>query len=97
MNSELLKSKKFRTAVIAALSSLLTFLVSKFGLNLNVDEIIALVTVLVTPFLIYIGAEGVSEIQAKKVVEENKVREKISEELLRSMIDQNNDALANEK
>jgi hypothetical protein len=97
MNTELLKSKKFRAALLAAISSILTFLVSKFGFAMDVNEIMTLIMTISTPFLIYIGAEGVSEIQAKKVIEENKVRDKLTTDLLEAMKnnDQNNDQIAN--
>ncbi len=97
MNTELLKSKKFRAALLAAISSILTFLVSKFGFAMDVNEIMTLIMTISTPFLIYIGAEGVSEIQAKKVIEENKVRDKLTTDLLAAMKnnDQNNDQIAN--
>lgn len=65
MNTSLLKSKKFRAAVFAALANILTFSVSEFGLSLDVDKTIALLSVISAPFLIYIGAEGYSEADAK--------------------------------
>lgn len=74
MNYSLLRSKKFRVAVLAALSGILSFISGKFGLGLNVEEITALVSAIIMPFLIYIGAEGFSEAPAKKVIEENKAR-----------------------
>jgi hypothetical protein len=76
MNDKLLKSKKFRTAIIAATTSLLTFLVSEFGLNLDVEKTIGLMVALTTPLLIYIGAEGYSEVEAKRVIEEKKLANK---------------------
>lgn len=92
MNTELLKSKKFRTAVLAAISSLLSFLVAKFGLNLNVDEIITLITTIVAPLLIYIGAEGFSEAGAKKSIEENKARTEINDKVLQSIVEKIGDS-----
>lgn len=74
MNTSLLKSKKFRASVLAAVSGLLTFLVTKFGLDWNVTEIMTLITTISAPFLFYIGAEGYSEAQAKAVIEEEKIR-----------------------
>jgi len=88
MNTELLKSKKFRTAVLAAISGILTFGVSKLGWDLDVGETMALLGVVMAPFLLYIGAEGVSEIQAKRVVEENKVREELTEKVLAEVVRQ---------
>lgn len=82
MNEKLLKSKKFRAAILAALSSLLTFIVAKTGWNLDVNELITLISVVTAPFLIYIGAEGYSEVEAKKVVEENKIRKSIVDQAL---------------
>ncbi len=79
MNDKLFKSKKFRTAIIAAATSLLTFLVSEFGLQLDVEKTIGLMVALTTPMLIYIGAEGYSEVEAKRVVEENKLANKQGE------------------
>jgi hypothetical protein len=73
MNSKLLLSKKFRAACLAAVAGLLSFCVTQFGFSLDVDKTMGLVGVLMTPFLIYIGAEGYSEASAKKVIEENKV------------------------
>lgn len=82
MNEKLLKSKKFRAALMAAISSLLTFIVAKTGFNLDVNEIMTLIGVVSAPFLIYIGAEGYSEVEAKKVVEENKIRKSIVDQAL---------------
>lgn len=82
MNSELLKSKKFRAAILAAVSSLLSFLVAKLGLGWQVEEIMTLISTLLLPFLIYIGAEGYSEVEAKRVVEENKIRKELSDQVL---------------
>ena len=73
MNSKLLLSKKFRAACLAAVAGLLSFCVTQFGFNLDVDKTMGLVGVFMTPFLIYIGAEGYSEASAKRVIEENKV------------------------
>lgn len=73
MNEQLLKSKKFRTAVLAAVTALLTFFVSEFGLQLDVEKTISLMVALTTPWLIYIGAE------AKRVAEENKIANKQGE------------------
>lgn len=90
MNNELLKSKKFRAALLAALSSLLSFLVAKLGLGWNVEEIMTLVSTLLFPFLIYIGAEGYSEVEAKRVVEENKIRKELSDQVLGMVTKENN-------
>jgi len=90
MNSELLKSKKFRAAILAAASSLLSFLVAKLGLGWNVEEIMTLVSTLLFPFLIYIGAEGYSEVEAKRVVEENKIRKELSDQVLGMVAKENN-------
>jgi hypothetical protein len=90
MNNELLKSKKFRAAILAALSSLLSFLVAKLGLGWNVEEIMTLVSTLLFPFLIYIGAEGYSEVEAKRVVEENKIRKELSDQVLGMVTKENN-------
>lgn len=67
---------------MAAISSLLTFIVAKTGFNLDVNEIMTLIGVVSAPFLIYIGAEGYSEVEAKKVVEENKIRKSIVDQAL---------------
>jgi len=79
MNEQLLKSKKFRTAIIAAVTALLTFLVSEFGLELDVEKTIGLMVALTTPWLIYIGAEGYSEVEAKRIAEEKKIANKQGE------------------
>jgi len=75
MNTEVLKSKKFRAAITAALASLLTFAVGKSWLELDVEETMTMVATVATPFLIYIGAEGYSERDAKalreKAIKEN--------------------------
>lgn len=80
MNNQLLKSKKFRVATLAALSALLTFFVSEFGFQLDVEKTMTLIGTVVAPFLIYIGAEGYSEVEAKRVAEENKIRKESNEE-----------------
>lgn len=90
MNEKLLKSKKFRAAVMAAISSLLTFIVAKTGFNLDVNEIMTLIGTVIAPFLIYIGAEGYSEVEAKRVVEENKIRKSIVDQAL-SLKEENNE------
>jgi hypothetical protein len=82
MNTQLLKSKKFRAALGSAVTSLLTFGVAKWGWNLDVQELMLLITIVTAPFLMYIGAEGVSEVSAKKVVEENKVRAELTDKVL---------------
>lgn len=81
MNIQLLKSKKFRAAIIAAITSVLSFAVAKLGLNMNVEETITLLTAVMSPFLIYIGAEGYSEADAKRVAEENKVKQAIIDQI----------------
>lgn len=88
MNTELLKSKKFRAAVLTALTSLLTYGVTKFGWDLDVEEIILLISALSAPLLIYIGAEGYSEREAKKVQEENKMRTDLADKVLDEVIKQ---------
>jgi len=82
MNAELLLSKKFRTACLAALTSLLTFLVSEFGLKIDIEKTIALVSTISVPFYLYIAAEAYSEKDAKKVVEEANARKELSNALL---------------
>lgn len=82
MNKELLRSKKFRAALLAAVSSLLTFGVAKWGWDLDVRETTLLISIISAPFLMYIGAEGISEVSAKKVVEENKVRAELTDRVL---------------
>lgn len=77
MNSSLWMSKKFRASVIAATTALLTFLVTKLGLQWDIEEIMTLVTTLVAPFLMYVGAEGYSEQLAKQVLEEQKNRKDV--------------------
>lgn len=86
MNSSLLISKKFRAAVLAAVSALLTFLVSEFGLKLDVEKTITLISTISVPFLIYIGAEGYSEKDAKAVAEESKNRSDISDKILTRIV-----------
>jgi arginine exporter protein ArgO len=90
MNTKLLKSKKFRAAIIAAITGILTFATTKFGLNLNVPEITALLAVIMSPFLIYIGAEGYSEALAKKTVEESKAKVEITEKVMQEIINNQN-------
>lgn len=89
MNTELLKSKKFRAAIMAAVSSLLSFFVAKLGLGWDVQEIMTLVSTILLPFLIYIGAEGYSEVEAKRVVEENKIRKELSDQVLNIVTKEN--------
>jgi len=79
MNTSVFKSKKFISAVFAAATSLLTFVVSEFALDLDVEKTVSLMVTLSTPFLIYIGAEGYSEARAKAIIEENKIRKIDSE------------------
>lgn len=86
MNTELLKSKKFRAATLAAISSTLAFSVAKLGLDWDVSEIMGLVSAISAPFLIYIGAEGFSEARAKAVVEENLLRKQISDQVIDQII-----------
>ena len=82
MNSSLLQSKKFRAASMAAIASILAFCVSEFGLKLDVEKTIALISTIMLPILIYIGAEGVSEAPAKAVVEEEKGRKDLNDLVL---------------
>lgn len=89
MNTKLLKSKKFRAAAMAAITGLLTFATAKFGLDLDVSEVTTLLTLLMSPFLIYIGAEGYSEAQAKKVVEEAKAKEQLTDAVLKEIVKNN--------
>jgi len=42
---------------------------------------------MMAPFLVYIGAEGYSEVEAKRVIEENKIRQQLSDEVLKSILD----------
>jgi hypothetical protein len=97
MNTKLLKSKKFRAAVLAAISGILTFCVSKLGWSLDVSETMGLLSTVTVPFLLYIGAEGFSEVQAKKVIEENKVREDITNKVLEEIVKQQGEITTNEK
>jgi len=91
MNTSLLISKKFRAACLAAITSLLTFLVSEFGLKLDVEKTITLISTLSVPFLIYIGAEGYSEKNAKAIAEESKNRSAVTDKVLdKIMTDLNN-------
>jgi hypothetical protein len=87
MNTELLKSKKFRAALLAAFTALLTYGVSKYGWGVDVTELTLLITALSVPFLIYIGAEGYSEVEAKRAVEENKIRNDLTDKILKDVID----------
>lgn len=70
------------------MSSLLTFGVAKWGWDLDVQELMLLVGVITAPFLMYIGAEGFSEADAKKVVEENKVRAELTDKVLEEVVRQ---------
>ena len=67
---------------MSALSAVLTYGVAKFGWDLDVAEIMTLVGIVQAPFLIYIGAEGYSEAEAKRVMEENKVRAELTDKVL---------------
>lgn len=67
---------------MAAVSSLLSFIVAKFGLSWDVGEIMALVGTVMTPFLIYIGAEGYSEAQAKANIEQSKAQKELADSVL---------------
>ncbi|MCB1712910.1 MAG: hypothetical protein KDH96_10645 [Candidatus Riesia sp.] len=89
MNTELLKSKKFRASILAAVSGLLGFCVTTFGLKLDVDQVMTLVTLLMAPFLIYIGAEGYSEAQAKAAAEESKTKSDLTDKIVSEIIKQN--------
>jgi len=82
MNKSLLLSKKFRASVLAAISGVLTFLVTKLQLDWDVTEIMSLITVVMSPFLIYVGAEAISEKDAKAVIEQNKQESKNEEDPL---------------
>lgn len=75
MNKKLLLSKKFRAAVLAAVSSILTFAVSHGWLDMDVEATMLMVATVTTPFLVYIGAEGYSEAPAKAAAEENKSKQ----------------------
>jgi len=88
MNTKLIQSKKFRAAALSAISALLTFGVGRWGWNLDVQELTLLIGVVTTPFLMYIGAEGFSEVQAKKVIEENKVRAELTDKVLEEVAKQ---------
>lgn len=94
MNFELLKSKKFRVSALTALSSVLTFLVAKLGLGWNVEEIMALISTIIVPALMYVGAEGYSEQSAKAAIEENKMKDKISSDVLKSLMENKTDQSA---
>lgn len=65
INTSLLASKKFRTALWTAFANLLTFAVTKLGLGWNVDEILLLVSAITAPALMYILGESYSERDAK--------------------------------
>lgn len=80
LNTQILKSKKFRAACLAAITSLLTFAVSRGWLKLEVDETVLLLSTIVTPFLIYIGAEGYSEAGAKEAMVTAEVTKTAKEE-----------------
>lgn len=81
MNTQLLKSKKFRAAIMASVSSILTFAVSKGWLQLDVADTMTLIGCITAPFLIYIGAEGYSEAPAKAATVEGEVKKAITDKL----------------
>lgn len=91
MNQEILRSKKFRTACIAAVASLVTFIAAKFGLAMESDQVNTLVMAVSSPFWVYIGAEGLSEMNAKKAIEENKARVELNETVLKQIMGVNNE------
>lgn len=82
MNTRILKSKKFIAAVSAALSSVLSFLVARFGLDMDVGETVAMASTVAAPFLMYIGAEGYSERDAKTEIATAKIKTEIAEQVL---------------
>lgn len=76
---------------MAAVTSLLTFCVAKFGLAWDVGEIMALVSTVTAPFLIYIGAEGYSEAKAKEAMVNAVARKEFIETTLQSQIEKKDD------
>ena len=97
MNDKLLKSKKFRAAAMAAVTGILTFATAKLGLDLNVGEITTLLTLIMSPFLMYIGAEGFSEAGAKKVVQEAKAKAEITDLVMKEIVNAGSEKQDNEK
>jgi high-affinity Fe2+/Pb2+ permease len=85
MNNSVWKSKKFQASCLAAISGILAFTVSEFGLELNVEKTMTLVSLVIAPFLIYIGAEGYSEQKAKAVIEEEKGRKDLNDQVLNTI------------
>lgn len=81
MNTKLLLSKKFRTAVLAAISGILTFSVTRGWLQLDPNDVITLISAVMSPFIIYIGAEGYSESQAKAAIEQGSSQMAIAEKI----------------
>lgn len=90
MNTKLMDSKKFKATMFGIVVTLITFFSSKFGLNLNDEQITLLSSVILVPILGYVLAEGYSEVEAKKVVEENKIRKSIVDQAL-SLKEENNE------
>lgn len=86
INIELLKSKKFRAALIAAVTSVVVFIAGKIGLGWTTEEVSVLLSAIVVPILVYVGAEGYSEAEAKRVKEENAFREKLNNDVLTSIM-----------
>ena len=97
MNLSLLQSKKFRAAVMAAISATLAFVVSEFGLKLDVDKMITLITTVSIPFLIYIGAEGYSERDAKAATIEGQNKSATADQVLAKILADLKEGEKNEK
>lgn len=82
MNTKLMDSKKFKASLLGIIVSLLTFFSTKFGLNLTDEQITLLSSIILIPTLGYVLSEGYSEVEAKKVVEENKIRKSIVDQAI---------------
>ena len=85
MKELLRQSKKFRAAVITAAVNLLLVLTSKLAVPMDEELLHNLMNWLFGLGIAYMGAEGISEMKAKAVVEENKVRKEISNSVVEKL------------
>lgn len=91
MNTSIFSSKKFQAAIISVIAGLISIVSTRLGLGYDIGTCVTIAGTVMTPFLIYIGAEGYSEQSAKAVVEENKSRKLISDQLISSIVNKPTD------
>lgn len=86
MKELLRQSKKFRAGVITALVGLLFPLAQAIGMPISEEVVTQIVDWIFMLGIAYIGAEGVSEMKAKAVIEENKARKDLSDKVLDKLV-----------